>query len=85
MTRELEMSDDHSAENDAAIKRIIDELIYNEKPKVVTIWGAGASISSGIPGGNYILKRMKQDLSLLKYNDSFKKNWIISTQKSLKN
>lgn len=59
-------------ENRLAIKRVKDALCSSDFPNVVTIWGAGASIKSGVPGGFYMLKRMQRDLKDLKYTTIFR-------------
>lgn len=71
-------------QNKRAIKRIKSELLSKNPKKIVTIWGAGASVKSGIPGGTYILKKMQSDLKTIKDTDQFKKKLREEMQSDLK-
>jgi len=50
--------------NQDAVDFLFNKLFY-EKEKIVTIWGAGSSIESGIPGGYYLMQRMTEDLKVI--------------------
>lgn len=70
-------------ESSSAVRRIRDAITASTSapahrpnhrsapPGIVTIWGAGASISSGIPGGWYMLARMLEDLRAVRDTHEF--------------
>lgn len=43
-------------------------------PPVVTIWGAGATIPCGIPGGFYLMQRMQKDLDAVRDTNAYRSN-----------
>jgi hypothetical protein len=56
--------------NEQSATEIFSEKLFAKKDKIVTIWGAGTSIKSGIPGGYYIMEKMINDLTQI-INTSF--------------
>jgi len=66
-----------STDNTIAIEYFCD-LLFNKKERIVTIWGAGASIGSGIPSGYYIMQRMAKDIEKIKNSCFFKEQLGLS-------
>ncbi|MDR3063581.1 MAG: hypothetical protein LBU40_05540, partial [Methanobrevibacter sp.] len=76
-----------SKNNKDAIE-IIKSAIIAEK-KIVTIWGAGTSVKSGIPTGAYILDKMKEDIKRFKntkeFREKFDKNELKNINRAIRN
>ncbi|MCX6842661.1 MAG: SIR2 family protein [candidate division WOR-3 bacterium] len=53
---------DLERERDNALERVVEALSSTPLTKVVTIWGAGASVNSGYASGGYLRDRMRNEL-----------------------
>lgn len=47
-------------DNNKAVKRFIDGL--RDKNNIITVWGAGASVKSGVPSAKLLLQQIRADL-----------------------
>jgi hypothetical protein len=75
------------SDREKALSRVARELKQaldggGKAVPVVTVWGAGASLPCGVPGGGYLMDRMREDLCLVKDTREFrrriKKAWKAS-------
>lgn len=69
--KQINLKDTKKENNKNSIERIKSELLSNNT-NVVIIFGAGASVKSGIPAGKYILEKMKNELVRIKDTAEFK-------------
>lgn len=68
----MNSTDSITQQNNAIAIEYFSDLLFFKKEKIVTIWGAGSSVVSGIPSGYYIMQRMAKDLERIKDTSFFK-------------
>jgi hypothetical protein len=55
--------------NTIAVEKFSEKLFRQTDRRIVTIWGAGTSIKSGVPSGYYLMERMRRDLAVIITSD----------------
>jgi hypothetical protein len=70
-----------TSDDSKSVEKFAKSLFSDKDTKILTIWGAGASVPCGVPSGKYIMEDMKRVLSQAIKTEKFKKIFGKKSQK----